>query len=522
MTNDIEEQLRAAFTHRAEHTVISGAFDQVAAAPNNPTRSMRGPVLAMAAAAVLVVGGILAVNAGTTDSVLPADQTPVAPQPEEANTTVQTAATDDPLGLSLDEWISLPRVDSPDRSWPIVDASALPAGVNLTDQSGSVLLGPPIGVEESGDDVFDAVTHQYVARLRGDTGTEFTVTVTTMAFGPCSAFDDAGGSTQPTADQTPAAVAVGGVDAAVRGSLVCWALSPGVNASVEVFDSSLPTDAAVSIDLAQQLEFTEVARLPQSTNDFDSQPAPDSGDLGGTLNGVAWLATVDPSSLRTMNTYADGQLLGGFQNDRLSQPNDVAAATGELMLTGVPGQGALVYGYVAPEAVVVRVTNDSGAVITLPMLQRELESFFAVPIPDGVVVETVEFVRADGSAYASTQIGPLPDDLAGGYGGFASIQRSPSDRQTVDLNGFCEDYMSRQGEVSESYVGSPQHLADIESLRDVAPELILDDLTVFRDYIASGAIDSVNDPESNLTENWPADVVAATAAIVEFGDTNCS
>lgn len=527
MTNDIEEQLRAAFTHRAEHTTTSGGLDQIGNNGPVPSRSMGGPIAAMATAAVVVVGGILAVNAASTDPVGPADQARTVPQPDEAATADPTS-TGDLFSLTLDEWINLPQVDAPDQSWTIVDIGALPSGVELTDQSGSVLLGPPIDSPEPDGDAFDAVAHQYVARLRDNTGTEFTVIVTTLAFGPCSAFDAAAESTQTTADETSAqpgpteaTVDIGGVDAAVQGSLACWPLEPGVNASVEVSGSTLPIDAAASIDLARQLVFTDVARLPQSNNHSDRQPAPDSGDLSGTLNGVPWMATVGSSSLRTMNTYANNQLLGGFQHDRLSQPNDTAAATGELMLTGVPGDGALVYGYLSPEAVAVRAINSSGATIVLPMLQRELESFFVVPIPEGVAVETLEFIRTDGSAFANAEIGRLPYDLGGGYGGFATIKRSPPDPPTVDLNGFCEDYLSRQGEVPERYVGSLQHLADIESLRDVAPESIVNELTTFRDYIASGAIDSVNNPESNLIDNWPADIVAATTAIAEFGDSNC-
>lgn len=95
------------------------------------------------------------------------------------------------------------------------------------------------------------------------------------------------------------------------------------------------------------------------------------------------------------------------------------------------------------------------------------------------------------------------------------------DSLSTEPDSFCVQYLSLQGEVPESYVGSDEHLADIESLQSVAPEAIVDELTTFRDYIGSGAVDSTNDPDSNLVENWPVDVVAATTEIVAFGDSTC-
>ncbi len=41
------------------------------------------------------------------------------------------------------------------------------------------------------------------------------------------------------------------------------------------------------------------------------------------------------------------------------------------------------------------------------------------------------------------------------------------------------------------------------------------------DYVASGAINSEADPNSNLAENWPTDVQTAIANIQSFATENC-
>lgn len=96
-----------------------------------------------------------------------------------------------------------------------------------------------------------------------------------------------------------------------------------------------------------------------------------------------------------------------------------------------------------------------------------------------------------------------------------------ADSGTASIKSFCLEYASLQGEQPESYVGSSEHLADIDGLLVVAPDSVTGDLTTFRDYIASGAIDSARDPESNLTENWPDEVRSAATNTQAFAEKNC-
>ncbi len=99
--------------------------------------------------------------------------------------------------------------------------------------------------------------------------------------------------------------------------------------------------------------------------------------------------------------------------------------------------------------------------------------------------------------------------------------RESTDSSPVSVEAFCVVYASLEGEQPESYVGSPEHLADIEGLLVVAPDEVAADLRVFRDYISSGAIDSESDPESVQTENWPDDMQTAIANTQTFAAENC-
>jgi hypothetical protein len=91
----------------------------------------------------------------------------------------------------------------------------------------------------------------------------------------------------------------------------------------------------------------------------------------------------------------------------------------------------------------------------------------------------------------------------------------------ASLDGFCKEFTALAGERPESYVGSAEHLADIERLLALAPEPIVGDLAVYRDFLDSGAIDSENDPDSNLFENWPNEVQAAVSAVQTLGAEQC-
>lgn len=87
---------------------------------------------------------------------------------------------------------------------------------------------------------------------------------------------------------------------------------------------------------------------------------------------------------------------------------------------------------------------------------------------------------------------------------------------------FCAEFNALgDSEVPESYVGSPAHLADVETLQAAAPDELVDEFKTFRDFIASGVIDTESDPESNLSDEWPSEVQEAIETIQNYGFLNC-
>lgn len=412
MTHDLEDRLRNAFAYRSVRTEIRSNDSSLDDRPDEPRRFL--PALAaLTAAAVLVVGGLVVVT--SLRSAPSSPTVPVASLPQANLTPIDVTADE----LSLDDWIGSAATDTPAPSWTVLDVTSLPEGVELISEVGNTLLGLPLDTttQETGS---GRATHIYQAQLRDGNDATFDVAVTSSQVGPCTAL------IEPGPDNAAAGVDINGVDAAVSGSLVCWMARPGLVASVEVVGASSPTDADASIDLARQIKFTDVEQLPKPSDAVESGGGPSSAEFSGTLSGVPWAATVSPSSLRTMTTYIDGRMSASFENDRLSQPTDTAAGAGELSLDAVAGKGAIVYGYSAPEIVAVRVVNNNAESLVLETFPRELETFFAVPIPDSITIDTLEFLRADGSTYATATIGPLPKDLAGSYGGIFSILRSPA------------------------------------------------------------------------------------------------
>jgi hypothetical protein len=132
----------------------------------------------------------------------------------------------------------------------------------------------------------------------------------------------------------------------------------------------------------------------------------------------------------------------------------------------------------------------------------------AVLVIAGVAV--IALVRGDGPDTASPATLPAGPDSS-----------DPTAPRSPDASQFCDVYAANLAERPEDYVGSSEHLSDIDTLLDVAPPGIAPDVTTFRDFVASGAIDTDSDPDSNLTANWPSEVRLAIDAIQDFATANC-
>lgn len=91
---------------------------------------------------------------------------------------------------------------------------------------------------------------------------------------------------------------------------------------------------------------------------------------------------------------------------------------------------------------------------------------------------------------------------------------------TADLSAFCAELEALDGERPATYVGSAEHVADVERLAQVAPAVVADRIETYRAFLAGGSVDAF-DPDSQLTESWPADVQGAISEIVAFADSAC-
>jgi hypothetical protein len=92
--------------------------------------------------------------------------------------------------------------------------------------------------------------------------------------------------------------------------------------------------------------------------------------------------------------------------------------------------------------------------------------------------------------------------------------------QPESLSAFCARAASLAGERPEAYVGSAEHVRDVEGLAAVAPVEIRPELEILRDFLADGGVDPAN-PDSNLTENWPARIQAAVSKVTEYIAAHC-
>jgi len=84
---------------------------------------------------------------------------------------------------------------------------------------------------------------------------------------------------------------------------------------------------------------------------------------------------------------------------------------------------------------------------------------------------------------------------------------------------FCSVYATLPSDTPESYVGSPEHLADIERLLDASPPAIAGEVESYRIYVASGNITA--DPASKDTENFPVLVRQAVEGIQAYASSTC-
>lgn len=88
-----------------------------------------------------------------------------------------------------------------------------------------------------------------------------------------------------------------------------------------------------------------------------------------------------------------------------------------------------------------------------------------------------------------------------------------------EVAAFCAEAPNPTEEVPEGYVGSAEHVEDMRALRAVAPLDLGEDLDVIIGHF-EGAVDPA-DPDSQIAENYPAEVNEAIDRVASFIVRHC-
>lgn len=414
MSVELEDRVRRALAHRAEHTSVdasslqasSVSADRRAAGDRDAVvvdidragragragHDGRAPVgrrlVLVGAAAALVVGVVVLSQR-------------IEPPVDEASPPASVPATPaaSRFSLSLDDRRVLPVDDSgvpADRY--VLDPTSVPEGWTVDESGMSTLYS---GSEAS-------LGFIYTATLSAPDGTEVGLLVARML-----------------GDATPPEETLGTVDGfPAWGSdgpptTVTWKPDPDVTATVQGTGS-----VADLMAFADSLEYRRVASFAatwSASADDDAFRVNEANvQFSGSISGLTWAVEVEPGPLRTVWSSIAGRRSGGTESDRQSQPTDAPVTVVENNLDATPGVGAVIYGWGPASLTSVAATLADGSTVSFPTYQRELEAFFAVPIPVGVRVTTLTYLAGD-EVHTVVEVPELPADLGGVYGGVPSV-----------------------------------------------------------------------------------------------------
>lgn len=94
-----------------------------------------------------------------------------------------------------------------------------------------------------------------------------------------------------------------------------------------------------------------------------------------------------------------------------------------------------------------------------------------------------------------------------------------TDSRADDLERFCAEAPDPAAEVPASFVGSAEHTDALRDLSALAPAELVESFDVIVEHFDK-AVDP-SDPDSQLVQNFPEDVNAATARVSTFIEENC-
>ena len=407
----VDTEPRAGFKDELRAKVLAEHNGTTTSVPSPAGGSRRWWLLGAAAACVALLVGGLVLLAGDDQALTPstvpqptpttvpsstvAPSTTVATEPlVPVTTAVPDLVVSDPAGISLDDWIDPTSRPPLDAAIVEIDRQALPSGWAVSDEAGSLLVFPN-----------GMVGYSLTAVVTAGDAT-FDVTLVRDSFqDPDPCFLPLVGFTGTVGDLTGATV----------GDAVCGKTDDGTALAVVPSSGTNPGVQPSALDVADALSVVQADDVPHPDLTVaigDDEPA--DVDLAGTLSGARWAITVEPSGTWKMWHYVAGSSMGGMEGISQAFPQDQPQPIMDSSLQGVPGYGAIAYGHVEGDAVAVIVTTSDQRTARLPMLPGDGRSAFAVPIPDTVAVDTLTFVRGDGTVIASVDVPDIPVGYGGG------------------------------------------------------------------------------------------------------------
>jgi len=136
------------------------------------------------------------------------------------------------------------------------------------------------------------------------------------------------------------------------------------------------------------------------------------------------------------------------------------------------------------------------------------------------VVAVASLAQGDEGSVRVTSRGPTTAEPATTSSTPGSTGPAAATGPAGSLAGFCAAATEGGGEVPEAYVGTPEHVADVTRYAALAPPEIRDQVETYLAFLAAGGIDPA-DPDSNLVENFPPPVRAASEDIEAFIAAEC-
>lgn len=107
-----------------------------------------------------------------------------------------------------------------------------------------------------------------------------------------------------------------------------------------------------------------------------------------------------------------------------------------------------------------------------------------------------------------------------GDGQAGGEQAAPTSTTTAaGDSGFCALLAATDGEVEESYLGSPEHVADLDRMVAAAPADVRPDVKAFRDHVVELVDPAV--PGSADIARYPEPARAAIGRIQAYRDAHC-